>query len=190
MGHTYSITYTVTVVQLLSCVRLFETPWTGACQAFLYIDRESYRYRYHRWAVVKNSPVSEGDAGLFPGLGRFPGVENGNSLQNSCLENSMDRGTWRVTVHGVTSIVHNWAHMCTRILYIYHIFFIYSSLEEQSGCFLVLSAVNSSVMNIGVHISFRIRVFIFSGYISRSDIAGSYGNSSFSFSNDPRYCFP
>ena len=35
------------------------------------------------------------------GLGRFPGVGNGNLLQNSCLENPMDRGTWRATVHKV-----------------------------------------------------------------------------------------
>ena len=34
------------------------------------------------------------------GLGRFPGERNGNPLQYSCLENSMDRGTWHSTVHG------------------------------------------------------------------------------------------
>jgi len=39
-----------------------------------------------------------GDAGLIPGLGRLPGEGNGNPLQNSCLENSMDRGAWRATV--------------------------------------------------------------------------------------------
>ena len=36
-----------------------------------------------------------------PGLGRSPGAGNGNPLQYSCLENSMDRGVWRVTVRGV-----------------------------------------------------------------------------------------
>ena len=40
-----------------------------------------------------------GDLGSVPGLGRSPGVGNGNPLQYSCLENSMDRGTWRATVH-------------------------------------------------------------------------------------------
>ena len=35
-----------------------------------------------------------------PGLGRSPGEGHGNPLQYSCLENSMDRGAWRVTVHG------------------------------------------------------------------------------------------
>ena len=42
------------------------------------------------------------DAGLIPGLGRSPGEGNGNPLQYSCLENPMDRGAWRATVHGVT----------------------------------------------------------------------------------------
>jgi len=44
--------------------------------------------------VVKNPPANEGDArdvGLIPGLGRSPGVGNGNPLQYSCLENSIDR---------------------------------------------------------------------------------------------------
>ena len=53
--------------------------------------------------VVKNLPASVGDArdtGLIPGLGRCPRVGNGNPLQYSCLENSMDRGAWRATVHG------------------------------------------------------------------------------------------
>ena len=55
--------------------------------------------------AVKNPPASEGDigdAGLIPGWGRSPGVGNGNSLQYSCLENSMYGGAWQATVHGVT----------------------------------------------------------------------------------------
>ena len=56
-------------------------------------------------SVVKNLPVNAGDIrdlGLIPELGRSPGVGNGNLLQNSCLENSMDQGAWWTTVHGVT----------------------------------------------------------------------------------------
>ena len=69
----------------------------------------------HYWArgfpggsVVKNSPANAGDAGdagdtgSIPGSGRSPGGGHGNPLQYSCLENSMDRGAWRATVHGVT----------------------------------------------------------------------------------------
>ena len=55
--------------------------------------------------VVKNLPVNAGDkrdAGSIPGLGKSPGGGNGNPLQYSCPENSMDRGAWLVTVHGVT----------------------------------------------------------------------------------------
>ena len=54
--------------------------------------------------VVKNRPASAGDtrdASSVPGSGRSPGVGNGNPLQYSCLENSMDRGSWKATVHGV-----------------------------------------------------------------------------------------
>ena len=52
-------------------------------------------------AVVKNLPARAGDTGLIPGSGRSLGVGNGNPLQYSCLENSMDREAWWATVHGV-----------------------------------------------------------------------------------------
>ena len=51
-------------------------------------------------ALVKNRAVSGGEWNLIPGSGRFPAVENGNPLQNSYLENPMDRGAWWATVHG------------------------------------------------------------------------------------------
>ena len=56
-------------------------------------------------AVVKNSPANAGDTGdasSIPGLGLSPGIGNGNPFQYSCLENSMDRGAWQATVHGVS----------------------------------------------------------------------------------------
>ena len=49
----------------------------------------------------KASACNAGDPCLIPGLGRTPGEGNGNPLQYSCLENPMDRGAWRATVHGV-----------------------------------------------------------------------------------------
>ena len=49
--------------------------------------------------MVKNPPANAGDMGLTPGLGRSLGIGNGNPLQYSCLENSMDRGAWQATVH-------------------------------------------------------------------------------------------
>ena len=54
--------------------------------------------------MVKNLPVNAvdaGDTGSIPGLGRSPGGGNGNPLQDSCLENPMDRGAWWAAVHGV-----------------------------------------------------------------------------------------
>ena len=51
--------------------------------------------------MLKNPPANAGDVGLILGSGRSPGVGNGNPLQYSCLENSMDRGAWWMTVHGV-----------------------------------------------------------------------------------------
>ena len=54
--------------------------------------------------MVKNLPTSSGDTedvGLIPGLERSSGGGNGNPLQYSCLENPMDGGAWRTTVHGV-----------------------------------------------------------------------------------------
>ena len=39
--------------------------------------------------------------GSIPGLGKFPGEGHGSPFQYSCLENPMDRGAWRATVHGV-----------------------------------------------------------------------------------------
>ena len=60
----------------------------------------------------------------------------------------------------------------------YHIFFIHSSVDGHLGCFHVLAIVNTAAMNIGC-MSFWITVF--SGYMPRSGIEGSCGNSSFSF---------
>ena len=53
-------------------------------------------------SVVKNPPANATDMGLVPGLWRFPGEGNGSPLQYSCLGNSMDRGAWQATAHGVT----------------------------------------------------------------------------------------
>ena len=50
----------------------------------------------------KGSTYNAGDLGSIPGLGRSPGEGNGNPLQYSCLEISMDRAAWWATVHGVT----------------------------------------------------------------------------------------
>ena len=59
--------------------------------------------------MVKNLPANAGDPSLIPGWGRSPGGGNGNPLQYSCLENPMDRGTWRARVHRLQTVGHDWA---------------------------------------------------------------------------------
>ena len=54
----------------------------------------------------KEAVRNVGDLGSTPGSGRFSGEGHGTSLQYSCLENTVDRGPWRATVHGV---VQRWA---------------------------------------------------------------------------------
>ena len=57
--------------------------------------------------VVKNPPANAGDirdAGSIPGSRRSPGGGHGNPLQYSCLENHMNRGAWRATVHGAAEL--------------------------------------------------------------------------------------
>ena len=71
-------------------------PLTGASQVAL---------------VVKNPSANAGDVrdkSSVPGLGRSPGEGNGNPLQYSCVENPMDRGAWRATVHRVRQ---SWARL-------------------------------------------------------------------------------
>ena len=81
------------------------------------------------------------------------------------------------------AIFHSFLWLSSIPLYICTTSSLFIHVDGHLGCFHVLLAVivNSAAMNIGVHISFRIRVFVFSRYMPRSEIAGSYGNSIFSF---------
>ena len=91
------------------------------------IHRSVFRFHFRKYgiiktvsykggSVVKNLLVNTGDAGD-PGSdsrsGRSPGEGNGNPLQYSCLENSMDRGDRWATVHGIAKCrtqLYNWIH--------------------------------------------------------------------------------
>ena len=55
-------------------------------------------------SVGKESACNAANLGSIPGLGRYPGEGNGNSLQYSCLVNSVDKGVWQATVHGITEL--------------------------------------------------------------------------------------
>ena len=68
-------------------------------------ERMGYPLQYS-WASLVSSDgkeldYHEGDLGSIPGLGKSPGEGNSYPIQYSCLENSMDRGAWQATVHGV-----------------------------------------------------------------------------------------
>ena len=91
-------------VYSLRCVWLFVIPWTVARQAPLSMEFPRQEYRsglpfpfpgIFLTLVLKlcllHSPANVGDLGLISGLGRSPGEENGNPLQNSCLGNPMNR---------------------------------------------------------------------------------------------------
>ena len=62
--------------------------------------------------TIKKSACNAGDPGLIPGSGRYSGGGNGNPLQYSNLENSIERGAWRDTVHGVAK---SWTQLSTHI---------------------------------------------------------------------------
>ena len=66
-----------------------------------------------RWLGGKEFACQAGDLGSIPGSGRSPGGGTGNPLQGSCLENSMDRGAWQGTVHGVARVRHDLATKTT-----------------------------------------------------------------------------
>ena len=70
-------------------------------------------------SVGKESACNAGDLGSIPGSGRSPGEGNGNPLQFSCLENPMDKGAWRATVHGVARVGHDLATKPPPPCYVY-----------------------------------------------------------------------
>ena len=68
---------------------------------YLYTE---YRVSQVALVVVKNPPANSGDirnVGSTPGWGRSPGGGHRNPFQYSCLENPMDKGAWRATVHRI-----------------------------------------------------------------------------------------
>ena len=121
MGVTYAcwnwtnsgfLTFSCWQLGLVICIRYC---WCSAAflQALMNIPRGNIISDWEHWPaawasqvvlVVKNLPANAGDkrdVGSIPGSGRSPGGGHGNSLQYSCLENPMDRGAWRDTIHRV-----------------------------------------------------------------------------------------
>ena len=107
-----------------------------------------------------------------PGSGRSPGGGHGNPLQDCCLENPHGKRSlagyslWGLKESDTTERLST-----AQNIPLYHIFFIHSSDNGCLGCFHELAI---ATMNIGEHVSFQIMVF--SGYMLRSGITGSYGS--------------
>ena len=70
-------------------------------------------------------------------------------------------------------------YVCVYTPYMYHTFFIHSSIDGHVGCFHVLAIVKSAAVNIGLHVSFRVRALL--RHMPRCGIAGSYGSCIFCF---------
>ena len=73
---------------------------------------------FHHSSDGKASACNVGYLGSIPVLGRSPGEGNGNPFQYSCLENSLDRGAWQATVHGVAK---SWTQLSNFTFYCYWI---------------------------------------------------------------------
>ena len=91
--------------------------------------------------VVKNPSANAGDMSSIPESERVPGEGNGNPLQYSSLENSMDRGAWRAIVHGVTKSWCNWAcaHVCMCVCVFMFLEYLNTSAQEHTEHFLMLT---------------------------------------------------
>ena len=79
-------------------------------------DGKTIKWLSYVTLVVKNLSANAGDTrdtGSIPGSKISPGVGNGNPLQYSCLENSMDRGNWRATIHGTAKSLSTHTHAHT-----------------------------------------------------------------------------
>ena len=92
---------------MLDCIELPSSPKSYILAFLYYLYGVVSQSSLASWVVlvVKNPPANAGhvrDTGSIPRSERSPAGEHGNPLQDSCLENPIDRGAWGATVHGVT----------------------------------------------------------------------------------------
>ena len=134
-------------------------------------------------SVSKESACSAGHPGSIPGLGRSPGEGNGNPLQYSCLENSMDweapqslvgYSSWGRKELDTTERLHLLTHLIFHCKYIH---FLHSSTDGHLGTTFCLLWIITTC----VQMSFWDSVFSSFGYILKSEVDESYSNSIFNF---------
>ena len=73
----------------------------GNLQSMSRKELDRTEHSFPAGSVNEEFACNSGDPGLIPGSGRSVAGGNGNPLQYSCLENSVDRGAWWATVHGI-----------------------------------------------------------------------------------------
>ena len=173
------------VVQSLSRVQLFGTPWTAARQA-----SPSFTVSWGLLKLMSIESVMPSNylilchpflflPSTFPSTRVFSSESAALCIRwtkNWSFSSSPSNEYW-----GLISFRIDWFDLLAVLLwlsntplYIYHNFFIHPSVDGNLGCFHILTIVNSAAMNIGVQVSFSI--IIFSGYMPNSGIAGSYGS--------------
>ena len=142
---------------------------------FYIIEHSVYRivWSFPDGTVVKNLPANARDTrdlDLIPGSGRSPRVGNGNPLQYSCLENPMDRGARRATVHGSQRVRHDWVqhteysitwYSLYYVVYNTRIIYIFSSFTEMLTCnnFQLCSTILSSIVT-PLYITYISRIYL------------------------------
>ena len=122
--------FNCSIINLQYCVSF---RCTAECLGYTYICI----YGFPGGPVGKESACNVGDLGSVPGSGRSLGEGNGNSLQYSCLQNSMDRGAWWITVHGVTKSqtqlrdwhIHMYVYICIEYSSLWKFISVWSDLS-------------------------------------------------------------
>ena len=81
----------------------------------------------------KESACNAGDPGSIPGLGRSPGEGTGNPLQYSCLQNPLDRGGWRATVHWLQRVRQDWVinTYCVSVQLLSHVWLFATQMDDH-----------------------------------------------------------
>ena len=90
--------------------RIWKSEFTKHYQASSCKSQSTISQCTSKGCSVAESACNAGDVGLIPGSGRSPGEGNGNPLQYSCLENSMDGGAWQTRVHGIAKRQTQWSN--------------------------------------------------------------------------------
>ena len=163
------------VVQSLSCIWLFVTPWTAACQGFL-----SFTISWSLLRLMSNESMMPSNHLI---LCR-PLLLPSKSFRSAFFPLLQSMRLFNTFIYSDTSCIHSSVIVCIPSWNINiqpTSFLIYSSLDGHLGCFHILVIKNSAAVNTGVCLTFQISAFVFFRYMSRSGISGSFGCSIFSF---------